>query len=310
MGGKTNPELEYQQKREVNKMLRAHLIAFINIYQNTTKFRGEVTKIKSTQNKRSIIYKIASEDLQNGRILVRRLIKENRYQYMNIRHLIEELSIPQLKEYQIGLGSATTRTANQKILANKYTRSIIRKAKNIIVFTDGSINHKDNPMTEEEQIRTGTGYGGYGSVIINKNKNKAECFITGQINTNDAQKAELEGILNSTKMIQEHNKRTSNKQYTILCDCRNAVKYINDRYTIPKKYNQICQQILEQIHTLRNQEYIIEIDWIPGHTENKWNDKADTLAKIGASSWRDGQPPVSRALQITHLEETHFGEYG
>ena len=59
---------------------------------------------------------------------------------------------------------------------------------------------------------------------------------------------------------------------------------------------EICQEILELLHQLRNNDIDIKITWIPGHTDNPWNDKADALANTAALRWTKRPPPVHRAL--------------
>lgn len=61
----------------------------------------------------------------------------------------------------------------------------------------------------------------------------------------------------------------------------------------PYKYRNIHQHIQEQLHTTL-QETTIEIQWIPGHTNYKWNELADKLAKKAAEMWL---LPRNRALE-------------
>ena len=73
---------------------------------------------------------------------------------------------------------------------------------------------------------------------------------------------------------------------------------------IPIKYAQICQEIQEELHAARANYIQIHLDWIPGHTDNPWNDRADVLAKLGAAQWLEAPPPACRAL--TGIQPRYF----
>ena len=292
MGGHTNPAAPPHIIQQTNRILRSHLALLINIHQNTTIWPDNITTIIDEDDNE---FHIAAEDLEAGRIVVR-TIQDNQIIYSNIRYLIDSLSIPDLKRYKIGLGSASTRTVMQKRLANLYAAEVVRSAAKNKIYTDGSVNTKDNPMSIQEQKRTGTGYGGYGGVMTTNDPEEPVTYYLNKVDTNDSQMAELKSMLDSTILAKHHHQQTNDKEYSILCDCRNAVNYVNRIYTIPTKYSNICQEIMENLQELRNDEIYMEVDWMPGHTENQWNDIADTLAKQGALCWTGYSPPRSRSL--------------
>ena len=123
-----------------------------------------------------------------------------------------------------------------------------------------------------------------------------------KINTNDPQLTELHGIYQALQQIQTIHETSNTKEITILCDCKNAVKYINNYYTPPKRYASIYQKIKE-IKTKLDQICKIQIDWIPGHTDNKWNDEADRIAKIATQLHLPGnRSHHGRASGSNHLE--------
>lgn len=70
------------------------------------------------------------------------------------------------------------------------------------------------------------------------------------------------------------------------------INYILNTYNLPFKYTNIVFEIKKLLNKLNNININIKFHWIPGHTNNKWNDKADFLAKAAAKSWT---PPNSRA---------------
>ena len=65
---------------------------------------------------------IAEEDLKKGKILCRVRDNKGQMNFMNIRDLIDSLPFSLILQYDIGLGSASTRTNNQIKRAQNYTR--------------------------------------------------------------------------------------------------------------------------------------------------------------------------------------------
>ena len=66
---------------------------------------------------------------------------------------------------------------------------------------------------------------------------------------------------------------------TILCDCKNAVNYVLNNYNPPMKYGKILQSINELIYSIKNKQIEVKFHWIPGHTDNKWNDIAENKGR-------------------------------
>ena len=94
-----------------------------------------------------------------------------------------------------------------------------------------------------------------------------QMYIQGKINTNDPQLAELKGISVALQLA-EHTKNTNpkNNKFTILCDCKGAVKYINHQCLVPYRFSAICQGIQEQRSKLTLKQLQHNIRWMPGHT--------------------------------------------
>ena len=199
------------------------------------------------------------------------------------------MTIPQLQKHKLGLGTAGTRTQKQQQLAKIYTEKIINQASNNIIFVDGSMNTKDNKTPKQMQKIQQTGYGGYGGIHITQNDKQTHNYFWGRVNTNDAQKAELQGILTALKLAD--NLKTT--EITILCDCKNAVNYSNMTNITPRKYAPECQQIYTELYQLWNKNKQIKIDWIPGHTGNDWNETVDRLAKKATKTWVKPNPTTS-----------------
>ena len=88
-----------------------------------------------------------------------------------MRGTLEKMTLPSLQHYNIGLGTASTRTNKQKELAKQYTKKIINESSDHIIFVDGSINAKDNKTPKQIHKIQQNGYGGYGGVHSTKNNN-------------------------------------------------------------------------------------------------------------------------------------------
>ena len=277
-GGKTNHKIPQHITNETNRMLTAHLLLLIQ----TAKKNIPTTNDNFTEVKEMHIY---TDDLEKGKIVARTKAHIGApIRYRNIRDTIDSLSIPQLIQYNVGMGSATSRTKNQKIVADMYTKRIIQAAYDFIIFTDGSIDTKNDKRPKEIQKASKEGHGGYGGVMINKQTDQIHKQYCDKINTNDPQLTELHAINTALKILPKLPQEIHNNQISILSDCKNAVNYIRGDYQTPYKYKDIYQEIQERLAELTI-EIKIHIDWIPGHTNNKWNDKADELAKAATQLW-------------------------
>ena len=295
LGLETNRNLNHNTQQSINRMLHAHLTLLISMQHHETFDKQECTNI--THN--DINLNVVSKDIKEGKIIVR-CIEGKTVNYRNIREDIKNIPIKELQNYNLGFGSATTRTPKQKLLANHYTNEIIRQAEGIIISSDGSISHKTTKHGKNKPASPSniSHNGGYGAIIYDKLKNKNIGEIKGRVKTNDSQMAELYGICASMNhIISSHTDKAPNTNftYTILCDCYNAVKIINKIYNTPLKYKDIIQAINENIAFAANLRIKFQVVWIPGHTDNPLNDKADELAKQAADSWQidDKQPNYS-----------------
>ncbi len=247
-------------KNKYNKILNAHMKILMEIEKINEKSEEAYTTINNKKWNR--------EDIKEGMILVRNKT-DNNIIYTNIREMIERMEIEDLHKYNVGLGAASSRTDKQKKMAQEYANQIIKNIKTDWVTSDASINKK------LEQS-------GIGILAINK-KGKETFKLCESIETEDAQYGEIFGINRILDMIIE-NKITNNKQVAIVCDCKNAIKIITNYIKCPDKYKYIIQDINEKLYKINNIKKIkTKFLWIPGHTENKYNDKVDKMAKEAAN---------------------------
>ena len=171
----------------------------------------------------------------------------------------------------------------QKLLAQNYTNKILEKIKTLFITSDASISDT-------------TKKGGFGVIVVNKQKTDIIYSHKEKIDTNDAQKGELAGVESSLTLINE-NIIPNEKRIAVLCDCKNVIKYITNTNNIPTKYTEIMQNINELIYNIENKDIQLDFYWIPGHTDNKWNDEVDRLAKEAAALWTPADNPNSSSLQ-------------
>ena len=265
--GIKTPQTEQNIMKQTNKMLMSHLHLLIMM---TNGINPPNETIEICHNEKTL--RLAKADIEAGKMTARKIDTNNNIIMINMRNIIEDCPIKELQSYNLGFGSAGTRTNKQKKLANIYTSQIINAIKGTFIVTDGSINNQ------------GPHNGGCGATIVNTCSNKEIATICMQIETNDSQEAELHGILHSLNFIATNNNEENNN-YTILCDCLNAVNFTNRHKKIPHKYAETIQKIEETKQTLREKNITPDIIWIPGHTDNKWNDRADELAKKAANMW-------------------------
>eukprot|EP01084_Bolivina_argentea_P114337 203580_1 len=142
---------------------------------------------------------------------------------------------------------------NKKKMAQDYTDKVLNKINTTWITTDASINNKTNK-------------GCYGLIVINTNK-KVRYKKKEKIDTDDAQLGEMIGMKNILFLIKEKIIKQE-KEFAIVCDCKNAIKIIIILYIINIRMN-----------------IKIKFQWIPGHTDNKFIYIVDTLAKEAANNW-------------------------
>ena len=128
-------------------------------------------------------------------------------------------------------------------------------------------------------------------MLINKEKGTTTTQFCEYIKSSDPQETEIYGMYAATQLANKLH-REQQQNTTILCDCKKVVKYVTKKYRVPWKYSDVYQRIQEEL--IHNKEEHLTIQWMPGHTDNKYNDKADELAKIATTL--PHSPPGNRSL--------------
>ena len=257
--------------------------------------------------------RVAREDIKKGRIICRTQEEGGEMIQENIREELDLITTKYATAYNLSFGAASSRSALNKIRAGEYTKRIIDTAKGRIVYVDGSIHTIEEEGGKKERGGNPEGKrqcGGYGIQIGQEGKD----WIMGQVETDDAQRAEMTGVGQAIEELIERSKRKKegeggqnreeiqedettarigeeepNKDttsyYTILCDCKNVVNYINGVNKTGFKYAPQIQRIKARRKKLYRQGIVAEIKWIPGHCDIRGNDKVDALAKMAARKW-------------------------
>ena len=139
LGCNINSKKDHQHT-QIKKLLNSHLLLLATVEKISQNINEEdYTEITIQKQK----HQINKKDLKEGRIVCRIKTKQNTINYKNIRNDLEKLTISELQHFNIGLGTASTRTTNQIALAKKFTEKIITESLGTVTVVDGSINNKE-----------------------------------------------------------------------------------------------------------------------------------------------------------------------
>ena len=202
-------------------------------------------------------------------------MEESDITLINIRKWMESTAPHLLSKYNIGLGAAGTRTAYQKHRAKQYGKKVIQACQ------DGGITYVDGSIYKQK-------HGGSGIVRLSDITAKPIAAFMCPVQTADAQQAELTAIEKTLDLMTQDTIQTKAREY-ILCDCRNAVNYIQESFATPYKYRKTIQRIKELQLKLTKLDINTSIHWIPGHVDIRGNEYADLVAKEAAKLNADDQ---------------------
>ena len=201
---------------------------------------------------------LATADLKKSTIVARAKDNKGRLHHRNIIHMLDQLSIPEMQHHIIGVGGARTRTHTQQKLANNYTKVTVHQAHDSIIFVDGSINTKDNPNYNNY---SNSGCGGCGGSLLSKETNTQTplTFFKENVNTNDPQRAELQGMLRALQLAEQTYAETDRREFSTLCNCKGAVSCMNHQHSVSYQYSNTCQKMQKQITQLESKRMQHEI---------------------------------------------------
>lgn len=168
---------------------------------------------------------------------------------------------------------------------NTLPRIITEKVSSLGVYTDGSMyNHK------KKGNKIGTFRKGYGIIITDEKTNKILFRLRGKIEdtgqiVNDIDLVELYAVYRATHFIKsriENGFFDKDVNINIHTDSLNTVKKFekivnNDNIDVDKmSYNKLWEYIKDIEDKLA-----IKLKWVKGHSNNKMNNEADRVAKLG-----------------------------
>ena len=283
----SNEERE-QMEEKTYKMLMAHM-SLLKMRDEGIREPGEWIKLGGG-------IELAREDVRAGKVVCRYKSEEGggKLEYRNIRGWIGELTGEETTAYSLGLGAASTRSALDTLRAREYGNKVVREARGTRIYVDGSIY--------QHEEAEGKRYGGYG-IKIEKTAKKEEVLQWGKVRTKESQRAEMTGVSQALQYIMDMQWTDREKEYTILCDCKTVVNFVNKIWRATKGYAWQSKYIRSQRKWLRRKGIKTAIKWIPGHCEIAGNEEVDTLAKIAAASWEQ----TKRARE--RLEELQVGKF-
>lgn len=133
------------------------------------------------------------------------------------------------------------------------------------IYTDGAVKY---------------GHLGWGFVVV---QNKKAIYKSSGILTGPADLIKQRNVAAELKAVIEAVQWALNsgvKAITIVHDYKGCSHWITGRWAAKNKYTQAYAMY---IHRCKKQ-IKISFKWIKGHSNNKWNDMADILAKAGAQT--------------------------
>lgn len=151
--------------------------------------------------------------------------------------------------------------------------------KRLDIYTDGSCS-------------VNSGKGGWGIVVVYQDKVYYEACGAEENTTNN--KMELTAFLTAMKWVEEHFK-DEHVSYTIHTDSAYIANCFKDQWykrweingwrtanRVAVKNKELWEEIIK---IYKATEHICSISYVKGHSDNVWNERADTLA----TSWRGNQ---------------------
>ncbi|KAF5374701.1 hypothetical protein D9615_009019 [Tricholomella constricta] len=176
---------------------------------------------------------------------------------------------------------------------NDRTRILRTNPSNLLVYSDGSM------LNEANSTKKNTGWGIVGfrggrEVIIRRG---------GLGHTAEVYDAELTGLVvaatEATKYTHHH---PTVKNIYIYADNAAAVTSIFEPKSAPGQFNMVTfnKTIVEFLN--RSPEHKVHIEWCPGHTDVKGNERADEEAKAGATMWQEKFVTLTHAMRKSKEE--------
>jgi len=205
------------------------------------------------------------------------------------------------------LGSATSRTTEEKAQARAYSEQVVHNAfhspsPTLVLFTDGS------------SIDNVTGGGG-AAVVCCKTSNGEKSLLSAPLGKAISFCAEMAAIklaLDWAEISTRNTDSTHPCTVSIISDSQQAVSLAKNAHTgSAGPYWQVSAEIAHSKSRMRTDHHRVRFLWIPGHTDLLENDMADKAAKEAAqrsislhSSHSDITPQTIPPGKIIRQKET------
>lgn len=268
MQGKLTPEIK-ERIREVKSLLNDKDIPAIDMSHLLEKYNEEIKAPKIKKEK-----KPKKEKAPKSPKII--LTEEEK----------KVIMIEQRKKVAANFINKDMSKYREVVLAkNTLPRVITERVSSLGVYTDGSMyNHK------KKGNKIGTFRKGYGIIITDENTNKILFRLRGKIEdpgqiVNDIDLVELYAVYRATHFIKsriENGFFDKDVNINIHTDSLNTVKKFekvvsNDNIDIDNmSYNKLWEYIKDI-----EEKISVELKWVKGHSNNKMNNEADRVAKLG-----------------------------
>ena len=101
------------------------------------------------------------------------------------------------------------------------------------MFVDSSIKSKDDPNYNKYSQN---GFSGCGGILVSKETNVQTPHTLFRMRVH----------INDPDLAEHTHTKTQKEEFSVLCDCKGAVKCMNHQHSMPYHYSEICQKIQEQ----------------------------------------------------------------
>ena len=207
--------------------------------------------------------------------LISNKLKVRKYHCPDSQAILNRREVKEKKIFASPLGNSKSRTEKQKKTAQEGVVKFLGEIGDgsLVVFTDGSVQGENS-----------FGEGGCGVVMYKSGDEgnvRTGAFKVGKVTENV--QCEVEGVVRALQSVVEVSEADREiSQCYILTDCKSAVDIVCKQNNIGKYWEEF-QRMWQYMNRLDSMEVRIEVVWVPGHADIKWNDMADYEAKKGAA---------------------------
>ena len=181
---------------------------------------------------------------------------------------------PKLAQFDVDLGSAGSRTADQATTAKKRVEDFLLQNNDyIIAYTDGSALKNPGPC-------------GAGAAIFTKGHSRHPIVLERPISRiSHSYHGELQALELCLGKLVECPHQLADKIF-ILSDCQSALTTASSP-KLSKEFTQLQVKIQREVEVLQNLGHSVLLKWVAGHADLPGNELADSLAKSAANMASD-----------------------